>query len=92
MGQGEQSSQLATGIGLAEARTNGSIAGQGIGEKLLVAGQLGFGLKHLKLGGYAGLETGTSITQADQRSPDGFLANAHLFVGRLEIEVGLGCL
>ena len=58
----------------------------------MVAGQLGFGLKHLKLGGYAGLETGASIPQADQGSPDGFLANPHLFVGGLEIEVGLGSL
>jgi hypothetical protein len=58
----------------------------------LIAGQLGFGLKHFELGSYAGLETGASITQADQGSPDGFLANAHLFVGRLEIEIGLGSL
>ena len=88
LGEIEQGRQGATGDGLA-----GLIRGaaqQGGGEQLLVASQLGFGLQHLELGGHAGLEAGPGIAQAHQRRPHPLLADLHLIVGGLEIEIGQG--
>ncbi len=59
---------------------------------MLIAGQLGFRFQHLELGGHAGLEAGPGIAQAHQRRPHPLLADLHLIVSGLEVEIGQGSL
>ena len=55
----------------------------------MISRELGFGLKHLQLGGYTSLVAGPGIAQADQRGLDGGLTDPDVVVAVLELEVGL---
>ena len=81
LGEIKQGGQGASGSGLNR---------QSIGEQLLITGQLGFRLQHLELGSHAGLEASPGIPEAHQRSPHPLLADLHLIVGDLEVEIGQG--
>ena len=80
LGQVQKSGQIPPGVGL---------AGQRGRQEVLVSGELGFGLKHLQLGGYTSLVTGPGIPQADQRGLNGGLTNPDVVIAVLELEVGL---
>ena len=81
MGQVEEASQAAPG---------NALAGDRIGEQLLIAAELGFGLQHFQLGGHPSLEAGPGISQTHQGRPHGPLADTNLIVRELQLEIGLG--
>ena len=80
LGQIQQLGQIAAGLGL---------IGNAVGEQLLIAGQLGFRLQHLKLGCHTRLEAGAGIAQTHQRGAHGLLADADVVVAELQLEIGL---
>ena len=81
MGQVQQTGQAAAGDAL---------AGDRVGEQLLIAAKLGFGLQHFQFGGDTGLETGPGIAQTHQGRPHRLLADADLIIRELQLEIGLG--